>query len=357
MSKQLDNGIGGGKRLHWVDIIKGVLVLLMVCGHIPNLSRNVCDTYYLSYYNIFAAFYICFFMQAFFVLSGFTTNFDKEPKEFLSRQVKTLVVPYISFTLISKMIDYFAFDRKELFVTISGEQYFFLIESYWFISALLLSKLAYYFLTRYMKNAWLRYAILIAMMIVGCCLIICYTDLENAYHHHNYFHFKDFLCMALFIGVGAYIKTHPIDMKTYRLAFISYAIISFALFALTHLTHRNFSSLMVCISHGTNLQHYYQIPFYVLFVILGTFSCFYLAKRIKECRFIEYVGRNSIIIYCTHFIVLDVWLRLLTSFILPNTLIKAILFFVSVFGLTLLSCIVLIEVFNKKPFSYMLGKF
>jgi fucose 4-O-acetylase-like acetyltransferase len=75
-------------RLKWIDIAKGIAILLMVLGHssIPSFLSNL----------IWA-----FHMPLFFIASGWTTNWQKTDFiGFTKRKIRTLLVPFIFYSFI-----------------------------------------------------------------------------------------------------------------------------------------------------------------------------------------------------------------------------------------------------------------
>lgn len=84
MSKQIPL-----QRIKWIDLTKGVAIFLMVCGHtgIPSLISNWIWSFH---------------MPLFFIISGMLfcptkyTNIQK----FIHRRIQTLIIPYITFSII-----------------------------------------------------------------------------------------------------------------------------------------------------------------------------------------------------------------------------------------------------------------
>lgn len=79
-------------RLNWLDIAKGITILLMVIGHtsIPWVLSN---------------FIWAFHMPLFFIASGWTTNWQKTNFiGFTKRKFRTLLVPFFIYSLVVLMI-------------------------------------------------------------------------------------------------------------------------------------------------------------------------------------------------------------------------------------------------------------
>lgn len=80
----------GSKRLDWIDIAKGIAIILVIVGHtVPNPS--------LLRHAIFS-----FHMPVFFILAGYTFR-PKPWRELLSESVPRLLVPYLVLALAWQM--------------------------------------------------------------------------------------------------------------------------------------------------------------------------------------------------------------------------------------------------------------
>ncbi len=74
------------KRIAWVDVFKGLTILLVVIGH-----TNSPITVYIYLFHV----------PAFFFISGFTTTFDKESiKAFALKRIRSLMIPFFSINII-----------------------------------------------------------------------------------------------------------------------------------------------------------------------------------------------------------------------------------------------------------------
>lgn len=76
------------RRLEWMDVAKGIAILLMVVGH-TTIPKGLSD------------FIWAFHMPLFFVASGWLTNWTKSTiKEFFVNKSKNLLLPFISYSII-----------------------------------------------------------------------------------------------------------------------------------------------------------------------------------------------------------------------------------------------------------------
>ena len=349
------------KRLPWIDVTKGLLILLMVMGHIINNAGNQgIDNTYLIKSTSFASLYICFFMQAFIILTGYTSNFEKNFKEFSISLVKAIIIPWVSFSFICQL-ERIVSGEGGAFLTIGNQKYFFLIEDFWFLHVLFFGKLSYYFLYKYIKIDYLRAAILLIMMVCGFTVFAEHSDMPNIYHYNNFLHWKDLLCMTFFLWFGNYCRRKEV----FQFLKGRYFIIILLFYLIGHVMRfffrmkglDEFLIAPVIISHGGNAISPLQIPAYLYYVILGSLTCFGIMRYINKCSFLEYFGRNSLVVYCMHFVFLGIAVKAINVVIDPVSILNAFLFIVCSLGLVLLSCTAIIFITKHKPFNYLIGNF
>lgn len=349
------------KRLHWIDICKGVLIILMVLGHISNIAgKHGIDDQDLKKCIFFASIYGVFFMQAFFILTGYTSNFEKAIHEYLISIGKTLVLPWFSFSLVM-----YIFRGFDSWYVINNQHFFFLFEDFWFIHALVMSKIVYFFIRKYINKDLLRFTLLLGLTIIGFASFGAEANgnYESYYHVNNYLHIKDFCCMCIFLWIGDYLRrSQKMDMLLDRRINI-YIIIS--LYMLGHViriyTHFNGGEIPVLspvvLSHGTNIISVYQIPAFLYFTIFGSLSCFSLCKILKNSNFFEYFGKHSMVVYCVHFLFLELFVDIISIVVYPSGLIHAAIFTFLVLMLTIGACACVNKILEHKPFCYIIGRF
>ena len=133
------------KRLDWVDVAKGITILLMVAGHtsIPEtISKYIWS----------------FHMPFFFFVSGVFYS-EKKYKKFnslLKRRIFTLLVPYVFFSVVV-MLGYYGtvyWNPKELYLGWSGY-------ALWFIPVLFMSEMLLYPFAKYIERPIIKITIII----------------------------------------------------------------------------------------------------------------------------------------------------------------------------------------------------
>ncbi len=133
------------KNIVWIDIAKGIAILLMIIGHtsIPTVLSN---------------FIWAFHMPLFFIASGWTTNWQKTDFiSFTKRKFRTLLVPFFVYSIVLLFIQVPLgwVDFKHWILKGWGAYALWFIPVLFFAS--LFAKLIYYFKNRY--------------LILGCALI------------------------------------------------------------------------------------------------------------------------------------------------------------------------------------------
>ena len=81
-------------RNNWLDIAKGIAIILMVMGH-TTIPRVAFDFIY------------SFHMPLFFIASGFTSNYAKRsPLEYSGHKARTILLPFMTYSIIVSILLY-----------------------------------------------------------------------------------------------------------------------------------------------------------------------------------------------------------------------------------------------------------
>lgn len=86
------------KRLSYIDRVKGLLIISVVLGHAAwSIGLMDYNYPYVCYpFNATTFLYVGIFMQAFFLVSGYVSNFHKDFKTFIIKNIQTIVVPLLT---------------------------------------------------------------------------------------------------------------------------------------------------------------------------------------------------------------------------------------------------------------------
>lgn len=168
-------------RSQWIDILKGIGILLIVIGHIIN--GPIRDFLYL------------FHVPIFFFLSGYLFNGVVDIKLYVLKKIKRLLIPYFVFLFTFTAILIF----KELLLN-RPENTFTLIQSaflggayltgwlsvFWFITSLFFTQIIYAFLCKYDKK--IIYSLMFFSLFLAYFTSVYVPDFFNVWSFNTVFY-------------------------------------------------------------------------------------------------------------------------------------------------------------------------
>ncbi len=94
------------KRIDFIDVAKGIAIILVVIGHLP---RDIMRENNILINFIYQWIYI-FHMPLFFFLSGYLTKkyINKNKSKYITNKVKKMLIPWIFYNIIIYLIMYIA---------------------------------------------------------------------------------------------------------------------------------------------------------------------------------------------------------------------------------------------------------
>lgn len=141
-------------RLKWLDIAKGIAIILMVIGHT-------------SIPNTLSKFIFAFHMPLFFIASGWTTNWEKlDIVDFIKRRLRTIMMPFACYSAIVLSIQ---------LVTVGGGKFLnWLVNGWqgyalWFVPVLFVASVLGR-LVHAACNVYFRYTIMAGLVLIGAYL-------------------------------------------------------------------------------------------------------------------------------------------------------------------------------------------
>lgn len=182
------------KRIEWIDLAKGMSIILVVYGHSWLSNVPFCG-------DFFAAIRMPFF----FFCSGLLFRYDKYPTlwSLIKRRYGTLVRPFFYFSFVVMLMEYFIQDNWLNFVKTT------LIHGWggyalWFIPVLIGTELWFYLINKITKGKLVLTAVI---MIVSA--ILGYLSYYNSMP--NYYNVCFILTSVIFYGTGNLLSSHIIS--------------------------------------------------------------------------------------------------------------------------------------------------
>lgn len=165
------------ERIHQLDYLKGIFILLMVLFHLVPVYEN--------YRTLQAAVYT-FHMSAFLIISGYLANIEKDVPDFC-RGLMRLVLPYVVFETVHLLLVYLFGSAMHAnnyvaSLTLSGILNSIFVEPsnpYWYLHTLIISTVIYYVVYKVFKLKDLSAFILTCLILYGLTLIITKFQWEN----------------------------------------------------------------------------------------------------------------------------------------------------------------------------------
>lgn len=280
------------ERLHYIDIFKGICLILVVIHHAPlaYMGHFAQQGSVLWYINNFA---IAFFMPAFFVATGYCTNFNQRFKVYLLKNIKAIMLPCYCLYYLNRYINNlntWLFEDAS-WLTLShwlapGIRTF--VEEggfYWFLSALFIAKLLMYLLLN-IKSKLYQTIGAVSFMLVGTYLYQ-YNILPNKFFYQHAF------ILVSFMFFGRILKEH--EMKINSIAKrISVPFVLFVLFL-------PLIGIDIPTVTRTITVKLFTLPLFVVLSLGGSIIVWYLSRLISKSNWLEYIGKGSLVEYCFNY--------------------------------------------------------
>lgn len=280
------------KRISYIDMAKGIGIILVVIGHTEFTSPNLI-TWISSFH-----------MPLFFIISGIlfahTKVFQKDGKTFICNKLKTILVPYAFFSVISiiasAILDYDSFP-EDLVISLLQTVSFNGIAVLWFLPALFLSEAIFFRLTKHTSSR---------IIIVSVLEISVFSIIGNELYHRFYTITGEYLnllisyMITVMIRTGIAISFLAIGYYAYRLFLVKilqrgiYWILAGASLAL---------NLCIGLSNCRVDLNQLVLGNYILYYLaafFGSMCVICICRALPYIRPLIYVGENSLIIMVTH---------------------------------------------------------
>ena len=329
-------------RLAYIDIAKGILILFLLMGHALLFIKNegIDDGFINGFQNLRRYLWTSYYMPAFFVITGFCSNFTKPFPTFIWLNFKTLKIPAMifgTFLALVTMASHHTFSYQRVFNHVA----FCVVDSgLWFLDALFIAKLIYWLILKLINNRFIISLLCLCVFLVGFILFknnIPFKDYGNVCHA---------MMLTIFLFVGQELKNRQTDLQRKTLwggaVFLSVLLyISLLDIAVPFITNK------------ISIDWRSLIPFFILSVS-GSVTIMGISKLIGNSKWLEYIGKNSLVFYMFNTLALNISVKLLVRYINSVT---SFFIYLLILIMACLTLIVITEVLNTKHLKYSIGKF
>lgn len=331
------------ERLHYIDVAKGLLILMVVYGHIYGVSKGAdIDEASVEWIRQSINLFVSFYMPCFFVITGFCSNFKKPFLTVFVQSFKTIVLPGIFFTAILTVrhLNYESIFSLVKSIVLHGG-------AYWFLSSLFFARILYWFVFNKIVKKNNQNGVCIVVFLVGFIISRIYEGPQPWYFIHT-------LLLMPFLHIGQLLKKY--ELKLVKYIAILFGIVLFSTITLSHIG-------------VLEIEYYYHVPGvsfkllnmnftmlipFVLLSISGCMLCLGISKIINSNRVLEYLEKNSLVIYCTHTFIMGC---ILSRICVWGAQIPISLLLVLAYVLTVIICCIVAYILNLRYFRIFLGKF
>lgn len=193
-------------------------------------------------------------MQAFFVITGYCSNFYKSFHKHIWDDFRTLILPAIIFAIVIKGFDGELNWKSALDSII-------LLGGAWFVIALFFCKAINWVLFRFEKTSF-RLLFSSILSFVGLCI-----GIQWYYYDTTLYYIQQALAMILFIQMGFLLRTHNLHKN--KICTCSCALLFFCITGYSIITHNYLPWFGFVFDMSLS-----QIPFVLLLSTTGTLALF-----------------------------------------------------------------------------------
>ena len=332
------------QRLGYIDIAKGVLILFVLMGHALLFIKNegVNDSFIDGFQRTRIFLWTPYYMPAFFVITGFCSNFNKPFFPFLWQNIKTLKIPAIIFGTLVALVTMTSHHALSATGILKHLSLCWVNSGLWFLDALFISKLLYWCINRWCRSEALAFMTSAVLLIAG-------------FIYFRYIFNKDFGCLAhammmtIFLFVGRWLKKRQDVILKWKpiLALLAVYVMAVVIVKLLEVG-------IPFITHKIRMEWISLVPFFFL-SISGSFIIIYLCKVIGRCKWLQWIGENSLVFYMFNTLALNVSVKLLVKYM--TSPVACVALYIAVMLLTCLILTVIAKIINTNYLKFTLGKF
>ncbi len=324
-------------RLNYIDVSRGLLILLVMYHHFPMLMPSL----HCSFWELMDDLqwtYSNFFMASFFLITGRCSKFDYPFKQFFIKNFKSLLVPNFFLCILAKIIcSVYYRDSILQLLTID----YWLFHSFWFFKALFLGKLLFWFINKYIENNIRKLIVLVFLFLFG--IVLYRTDVCP-----NYLYFKSCFIFVLFIGLGNICHFIVDNVK-----FLCWA----SLFYFVIVVGMKYANWTIPYIGAVNNLDYVNGFIFPIIAISGSAIFFLIARFIDNCKMLEQLGKSTLVVYPISSPLMFVILKTIINYVNVYSNLHSVLLYIFIPIVSAFICCYLYVFLVNSRLKYFIGKF
>lgn len=327
------------KRDPALDVAKGLMMVLLVYHHFFYNAgmQGVASGALSTLGQIQRVLCTCYFMQAFFLISGMVSNFDLKAKDFVVRQMRGLLLPGLCFLLAAEFIEFHDLNRVlRVFPRFIAGRCF----AMWFLYALFVGKVVYYVFRRLVKS---RMAILMSLSALSFAGTLIPDSLAT-----RSWSLLQACDMVLFVAIGAIFKDALKQPKVGKCALLVYGT-TCCIGVLT------IGWNLPSVTAGYNTSFMLQ-PLHILLAFSGSAAILEVARWISQNSVLGFIGQNTLLYYLSHNFVIAFIVAAYAERLRAAEIWDAIMVIVFTIVSVCACCGTLAIIVNRTPLCVFIGK-
>ena len=330
-------------RLVYIDVTKGYLMIMVLFHHILWILIDLqkINNEVLFALNSLQRLFLCFFMPCFFIISGYCSSFKGNTTAFIIKGFKQLIIPNCFFSILHMIITDNVSIERYLSIIINYGGYF------WFLSAIFCSRVLLFILKKKIANS--------NTLIIILLLLSLLTILAKNYKliTHNYWYLYHAFSFTIYLEIGQRIRYIINKSQISKPLLLSSLIFVFVI--IFCIVFNNDIPYITAKYHCT-IQLF---PCHLILSLLGSISFIIIIKyfHILHFRVVNILGRESLIVFCTHLMFLTPFLSYFSIEISMFNVLQSCLFIIISLMMAIVFCLTCISIFNKKYLRIFIGKF
>lgn len=278
------------KRVHWIDICRGIGIILVLYGHLFVSDKNN--------YLIFA-----FHMPLFFFISGLVFKPSSQPlREVSVKYFKQLLIPYYIFAILTYGFALISQTAGDVSLGGIAYQIFGIVYAngnngmlgynvvLWFLPCLFITKLTFAAITKKVSRTKLLLCLLGLSAVSGYLISVFVPWLKLP------FSFEIALTCLTFFGAGYVVRTNKqiLTIFSRQKHLLATSAMLFAIFIATIHYHYTGAKVDLRVNQINNVFLFYLGAF-------GGITGWVTVSRIlAKNAFLEYIGRHSMVLFAWH---------------------------------------------------------